>query len=298
MEKIKKIDVHAHATPFPEFSPKLYGGERLISAEELIKKYDELNIEKGVLLPLTSPECHPEQITSSDCAYTQRRYPDRFIWFCGVDPRAYGNNENADLSALINHYKSLGAKGIGECTAQLFFDDKYMDNLLYHAAECDMPVTIHLAPRVGSCYGIVDEIYLPRLEKMMKKHKKLKILGHSGMFWSHISADVDEKTMNGYPKGKVTEGRLAYLLREYENLYCDFSAGSGKNAILRDEEYGLRFLEEFSDKVLYGCDICLNAQTFALDFDRELDRFVAEGSISPENYYKFVRGNAIKLLNL
>lgn len=298
MEKIKKIDIHAHATPFPQYSPRLYGGERLISAEELIKKYDELNIEKGVLLPLASPECHPETITSSDCAYTQSRYPDRFLWFCGVDPRAYGHGEKEDLSKLINHYKSLGAKGVGECTAQLFFDDKFMDNLLYHCAECDMPLTIHLAPKIGGCYGIVDDIYLPRLEKMLKKHKKLKILGHSAMFWSHISADVNMENINGYPKGKVKEGRLAELLREYENLYCDLSAGSGKNAILRDEEYGLRFLEEFSDKVLYGCDICLNIQNFALDFDKELDRFVKEGSMSYENYYKFVRGNAEKLLGL
>jgi predicted TIM-barrel fold metal-dependent hydrolase len=133
---------------------------------------------------------------------------------------------------------------------------------------------------------------------MLKKHKKLKILGHSAMFWSHISADVNMENINGYPKGKVKEGRLAELLREYENLYCDLSAGSGKNAILRDEEYGLRFLEEFSDKVLYGCDICLNIQNFALDFDKELDRFVKEGSMSYENYYKFVRGNAEKLLGL
>ena len=161
-----------------------------------------------------------------------------------------------------------------------------------------MPVTIHLAPKVGGYYGILDEVGLPRMEKMLKKHKKLKILGHSAMFWSHISSDVTYETLNDYPAGKVSEGRLAGLLRDYENLYCDLSAGSGKNAIMRDEEYGLRFLEEFSDKVLYGCDICLASQTFAHDFDVALDRFVAEGSMSKENYYKFVRGNAIKVLKL
>lgn len=298
MQEIKKIDVHAHATPFPQFAPNLLTGEKLISPEELIKKYDELNIEKGILLPLTSGEYHPEQITSSDCAYTASRFPDRFLWFCGIDPRANGHDENANLSTLINHYKSLGAKGVGECTPQLYFDDKFMDNFLYHCAECDMPVTIHLAPKVGGYYGIIDDVGLYRMEKMLKKHKKLKILGHSAMFWSHISGDVTFETLNSYPSGKVKEGRLANLLRDYENLYCDFSACSGMNAITRDKEYGLRFLEEFADKVMYGCDICTNSQNFALDFDAILDEFVKDGSMSKENYYKFVRGNAIKVLKL
>ena len=298
MQKVKKIDIHAHATPFPEFSPKHMVGERMISAEELIKKYDELNIERGILLPLTSSEYHPEQLTSGDCAYIAAQHPDRFWWFCGVDPRAYGHDEKADISKLLMHYKALGAKGVGECTPQLYFDDKLMDNFLYHCAECDMPITIHLAPQHGGYYGIIDDVGLIRMEKMLKKHKKLKILGHSAPFWSHISNDVSKETMNDYPQGKVTEGRLAHLLRDYENLYCDLSAGSGMNAIARDLDYGLRFLEEFADKVMYGCDICLNSQTFAKDFDALLDKFVADGSMTQENYQKFVRDNAIKILKL
>ena len=298
MEKIKKIDVHAHATPFPEFAPNHMLGEKFISVEQLLKKYDELNIEKGVILPLTSPEFHHEQITSCDCAYTASKYPDRLYWFCSIDPRAYYHTENSDLSILINHYKSLGAKGVGEVTAQLYFDDKFMDNLFYHCAECDMPVTIHIAPSIGGNYGIVDDLGLPRMEKMLKKHKNLKILGHSAPFWSHISNDVTQKTMTEYGKGKVVEGRLAKMLRDYENLYCDVSAGSGMHAIMRDKEYGARFMEEFSDKILYGCDICLNSQNFAKDFDAFLDEFVSNGYISYDVYRKFVRDNAIKLLKL
>ncbi len=298
MKDIKKIDIHAHVTPFPEFAPKQLCGERFISAEELIKKYDELNIEKGVLLPIVSSEFQPEIFTSSDYAFIASKYPDRFLWFCGIDPRAYGHSEKADLSKLINHYKSLGAKGIGETTCQLYFDDPYMDNLLYHAPECDMPVTIHLAPKVGGYYGIVDDLGLVRLEKMLKKHKNLKILGHSTMFWSHISNDVTDATIHTYPVGKVKDGRLSCLLRDYEGLYCDMSAGSGANAFMRDEEYAVRFIEEFSDKLLYGCDICLSSQNFAVDFDKFLDKLVENGSLTLENYKKIVRENAIKILKL
>ena len=298
MKEIKKIDIHAHATPFPQYAPPIQTGLPLVGAEDVIRYYDDLNIEKGVLLPLTSAEYQYEQITSSDCKYIADQYPDRFLWFCGIDPRATGNTPTADHSILLRHYKQLGAKGVGELTAQLYTDDPLMDNLFYHCAECDMPVTIHIAPKFGGYYGIVDELGLPRLEKMLKKHKKLKILGHSQLFWAEMSADVTNENRDGYPTGKVTEGRVAKLLRDYEGLYCDFSAGSGMNAMMRDPEYAARFIEEFSDRILYGCDLCNNNQRHPYRFDEFLTKMRQEGMISEENYYKFVRGNAIKLLNL
>lgn len=298
IKKTKKIDIHAHATPFPEFAPPIQTGEPLISAEELIARYDELGIEKGILLPLTSSEYHYEQVTSLDAKYVADKHPERFLWFCGIDPRTCGNNPKADISKLLMHYKNIGAKGVGELTAQLYTDDPLMDNLFYHCAECDMPVTIHIAPKFGDCYGIVDELGLPRLEKMLKKHKKLKIFGHSLLFWSEISADVTEETRNRYPKGKVKDGRLAYLMREYENLYCDLSATSGANAMMRDPEYAARFIEEFSDRIMYGCDICTATQTFSRKFNEFLDGMYDDGMISAENYYKLVRGNAKRVLSL
>ena len=173
-----------------------------------------------------------------------------------------------------------------------------MDNLFYHASECDMPVTIHISPRMGYTYGMVDEIGLPRLEKMLKKHKKLKILGHSQAFWAEFSADVQENQRSGYPKGKVIDGRVASLMREYEGLYCDFSAGSGLNALSRDPEYSARFIEEFSDRILWGYDVCASFNTHQYDMNAFLDKFYDDGYISPENYYKLVRGNAEKLLKL
>ena len=298
IKKTKKIDIHAHATPFPEFAPPIQTGEPLISAEELIARYDELGIEKGVLLPLNSSEYHYEQVTSLDAKYVADKHPERFLWFCGIDPRTCGNNPKADISKLLMHYKNIGAKGVGELTAQLYTDDPLMDNLFYHCAECDMPVTIHIAPKFGDCYGIVDELGLPRLEKMLKKHKNLKIFGHSLLFWSEISADVTEETRNKYPKGKVTDGRIAYLMRKYENLYCDLSATSGSNALMRDPEYAARFIEEFSDRIMYGCDICAMNQRFSFAFNEFLDKMYDDGMISAENYYKLVRGNAERILGL
>jgi len=298
MKIIKKIDIHAHATAFPQLAPLQAKNYPFIDAEGVLEFYDKLNIEKGVLLPLVSPEYHHLPLTTGECKHIADQYPDRFLWFCGIDPRAVGNKPNADLSKLLMHYKALGAKGLGELTAQFYADDPFIDNLFYHCAACDMPVTIHIGPQFGGCYGIVDELGLPRLEKMLKKHPNLKILGHSQPFWAEMGGDITEELRNTYPKGKVTEGRLQYLLRNYENLYCDFSAGSGANALMRDPEYAARFIEEFSDRILYGCDICQAFNEFPYQFDAFLTQMREDKMISEENYYKFVRGNAIKLLKL
>ena len=298
IKDIKIIDIHAHATPFPESAPIWAEGKPWISPEELIAIYDKCNVEKGVLLPLTSPEYHFEQITTGGVKHIVDKYPDRFLWFCSVDPRGAGNFDTADLSKLFEHYKSLGAKGVGEVIAQLYFDDKKMDNLFFHAARCDLPVTIHISKQFGYDYGIVDDLHLPRLEKMLKKHKNLKILGHSQCFWSEISSDVTEETRAGRPTGKVKEGRVAELMRNYENLYCDFTARSGLTAFMRDPEYTARFIEEFSDRILMGYDICLSHQTHQYTFNEFMQGMVEKGYVTKENYYKIVRGNAEKLLKL
>jgi predicted TIM-barrel fold metal-dependent hydrolase len=214
-----------------------------------------------------------------------------------VDPRAIHNDPKSDLSFLLEHYKRLGARGVGELTSNLYADDPKMDNLFTHCERQGLSVTIHIAPEPSGYYGIVDEPGLPRLEKMLKKHPDLKILGHSQPFWAEIGECTPE-TRNTYPTGKVKEGRLPKLLREYGNLCCDLSAGSAANALMRDREYAARFIEEFADRMYYGCDIGATCNTFPYDFNAFLDDMRATGEISEENYRKIVRENAIKLLGL
>lgn len=298
MENIKKIDIHAHATLYPNYAPKYQSnGTTMPSVETLLDFYDKLNIEKGVLLPIVAPEAQLLLMPTENCIDIAKRNPERFIWFCNVDPRADENLPSCNLGYLLEHYKSLGAKGVGELTSHLYTDDPKVDNLFSYCEELDLPVTIHIAPKMHGYYGIIDELGLPRLEKMLKKHKKLKIFGHSLCFWSEIS-DNTEEIRSTYPSGKATGGRLTYLLREYENLYCDLSAKSGANALMRDREHAARFIEEFSDRILYGCDICSRINTFPFKFDEFLTSMREGGEISEENYRKIVRQNAVRLLNL
>ncbi len=299
VKNIKKIDIHAHATAFPEiFPPRPWGErERFVSPEEVIEFYDRLGIEKGVLLPISSPEGQMTPMTTEACKMIVDKYPDRFILFCNVDPRAVTNMLDSKLDDILAFYKGLGAKGLGELTANIYADDPRTDRLFAFCAELDLPVTIHINSQFTS-YGIVDELGLPRLEKMLKKHPDLKILGHSQCFWSEISADNNDEIRCTYPTGKVKEGRIAQLMREYGGLYCDLSAGSGGNAMMRDPEYAARFIEEFADRILYGCDICSPSNTFMFEFKDFLEKMLDDGMISAENYRKIVRDNAVKLLNL
>jgi predicted TIM-barrel fold metal-dependent hydrolase len=301
MDVIKKIDIHAHVTPNKDLiPPNMFTKYPLVDDADLLGFYDKLNIEKGVLLPLVSPEFHFFVCTSQEAKLMVDKHPDRFIWFCNIDPRNCGHDPKADLSKLLMFYKNLGAKGVGELTAQLPIDDPLMDNLFYHCAQCDMPVTIHVAPMNApfGYYGIKDDVGLPRLEKMLKKHPKLKFIGHSQPFWAEMSADITEEFRNRYPKGKVTDGRIAKLLREYDNLYCDLSAGSGANAIMRDPEYAELFLNEFADRILYGCDICEAVSTFPYKFSDFLENMRENGTLKEENYRKICRENAEKILGL
>ena len=298
MEPIKKIDIHAHATGFPQYAPAHPGsGYRMVCAEEIIEFYDQLNIEKGVLLPIISPEAQWLQIGVEETKVVADSHPDRFVWFCNVDPRAAQNSPAADLSYLLEHYKKLGARGVGELTSNLYADDPKMDNLFTHCEKQGMPVTIHISPAPSGYYGIVDDLGLPRLEKMLKKHPDLVILGHSQPFWAEMS-ELTEAERNGYPTGKVKEGRLPKLLREYGNLHCDLSAGSGANALMRDREYAAKFIEEFADRLYYGCDICAVTCDHQYEFNDFLDDMRATGEISEENYRKIVRENAVRLLGL
>jgi len=159
-------------------------------------------------------------------------------------------------------------------------------------------VLIHLAPKPNGYYGIVDDLGLPRIEKMLKKYPDLQIIGHSQVFWSEISADNTEELRGGYPKGKVTDGTIARLMREYGNLTCDLSAGSGSNAMMRDPEYAARFMEEFADRIYYGTDIGSINCTFQYMFDEFLTGMVEKNMLSQTNYEKIIRRNAEKLLGI
>jgi hypothetical protein len=113
-------------------------------------------------------------------------------------------------------------------------------------------------------YGLRDDYGLPRLERALKTCPDTVFIGHGPTFWAEISAEVPAGNRSGYPKGPIrTGGAVPRLLRQYANLWADTSAGSGHNALTRDPAFGLAFLDEFQDKLIFGTDSCLRS-----DLDR------------------------------
>lgn len=290
------VDIHVHCCK-PRH-PKLTraNGSHYPTPERLLAMMDEAGITKAVVMGGVSPECRytlvPPEETLAVCAEN----PDRLIPFCAVDSRFLTNDARADFRPLLRAYKEMGCRGIGEYTANIAFDDPMNLSFFAQVGEVGLPLTFHVAPRAGGCYGCVDEPGLPRLERVLQGCPETTFLAHSQPFWAEISADVTEATRGGYPEGKVAPGRVVELMRKYPNLHGDLSAGSGFNAIRRDPEFGLRFLEEFQDRLYFGTDIANVPQD--LPIVAYFRKLAGEGLLPAEVLEKITWRNADRLLGL
>ena len=294
------IDIHVHTRHHP--GPNRPGTDQTYATpEQLIEMYDEVGINKAVILPGSNPENSHHIQSVQDVLEICEMYPDRFIPFCNIDPRLSVNSADFDLGWVMEHYKEKGCRGIGEMTANLWWDDPRVTNLFDHAERVGLPVTFHVATQEGGTYGLIDEFGLPRLEKQVADHPDLIFLAHSNPWWSYMSGDVTEETWGGYPKGPVTEGgRIPELMRRYPNLHGDMSAGSGFNAVSRDPEFGYAFIEEFQDQLLWGTDVCRpsNKDDMLVYLKDFLEDALADGRISREAFDKLTHRNAQRVLGL
>ena len=116
-----------------------------------------------------------------------REYPDRFVPFCNVDPRAMTNSADAPLGDLLKFYIDQGCKGVGEVAANLPFLDPMVQNLFRHVQDAALPLTFHIAAQIGGIYGLYDDPGLPQLERSLQLFPKLTFLGHSQSFWAEMA---------------------------------------------------------------------------------------------------------------
>jgi hypothetical protein len=124
-----------------------------------------------------------------------------------------------------------------------------------HLLSVELPVTFHTSLPEIQTYGVIDNLGLPRFERVLQTFPDLVFFGHSASLWSEISGDLTAQTKEGYPKGPVVEGgTVVRLLRQYPQLNGDISAGSGFNALARDPDFAWGFIDEFQDRLLLGLD--------------------------------------------
>lgn len=213
------IDAHLHTVRRMGL-PRDAVNSNFATPDELIGIMDRTGVDRGILLPSSSPEGCYQQVTTEDVLEVCETYPDRFHAFCNVDPRAGSNSPDADLSFHLNYYKGQGCLGVGEITASLEIGDPLVQNLFKHCEDCELPVLFHLAPKRYGCYGLIDTVGLAGLEASLKSFDKLVFIGHSPPFWAEISADVSIDNRNAYPNGPVLPGGALPRLMDKTTRTC------------------------------------------------------------------------------
>jgi len=207
-----------------------------------------------------------------------RQYPKEY---------SFGANEVTDLpeaAAEISKYIELGAIIIGEQKFGVECDSKESQILYALAAERKVPILMHFQ------HGTYNRGY-ERLGTMLEKFPQTIFIGHAQTVWANIDKNhTDQKVL--YPTGKVTAGGLTdKYLADYPNMFADMSAGSGLNALTRDEDHTRGFLDRHQDKILYGSDCadptgsgpgCQGAKTIAairkLAPNKEAERKILYGN--------------------
>lgn len=233
------VDFHVHiGRMFREEHP----ARAPLTAHQLVDRMNREGIEIAVLLALESPEGLWGYSLTEEVLAARDMYPERLIAFCAVDPRYPMVGEFID-HAVHNH----GCQGFGEHVCGLRIDDELCHIVYQKCDELGLPLVIEIAGDL--CY---DEPGLPGLECCLRQYPNIRWIGHGPGFWSAISAD-DPRA--GYPSGPIAPGgALERLLESYPNLYADISAGSGYNALTRDPDFTVGFVERHWRRMLFGTD--------------------------------------------
>src|SRR5690606_37122939 len=148
--------------------------------------------------------------------------------------------------AELEKWLGRGAIGIGESKFALEIDSAPMIRLYEVAQTFEVPVLLHFQE------GMYNQGF-ERFHKVLERFPRVNFIGHAQTWWGHIDAKHDPKDL--YPKGPVTPGGLTdRYLADYPNVFGDLSAGSGKNAINRDEEHAAAFFLRHQDKLMLGTD--------------------------------------------
>jgi len=288
------IDVHAHiGRIFPD-------RRRFLDATDLLLKMDSWKIDKSLVHCLSEhPEATYQESDTEDVISACSKFPERLVPFCLIDPRFGRNSPEMDFSYLLKEYVDRGCKGMGEMLPKMEFDDPRCLNLFRQAGQFGLPVTFDMQDSAEG-YGLRDDPGLPKLARALRACPETVFVGHGPTFWAEISGQVSLEERNAYPKGKVVEGgAVPRLMRRYPNLWADLSAGSGYNAVTRDLDFGLSFLETFQDRLMFGTDSCHRITETPVcpivEFMREIGE---KGTISEEAWDKIAWRNAAKLYEL
>jgi uncharacterized protein len=277
----KYIDVHTHVGT-------IWNGNKELTASLLVRWMDEHDVEKAVVLPLTSPESSSFLCLTEGALQAAKEFPDRLIPFCSIDPRTSVVGGVRGFESIIRRYVDLGAKGFGEHKVGLDFDDPLMMPIYEVCEKVGLPLLFHMDTIRGK-----DQPGLPRLAHALATFPKLAFIGHGPGWWASISGDAKAADFMASRSRPVTPGgAIDKLMDVYSNLWGDLSAGSGAQAISRDLAFGRQFLIRRQNRLLFGTDYLQPGQ--AVPQFQVLDSL----NLPADVQHKIFRQNAETLLKL
>ncbi len=268
------IDVHQHVQ---------YSGR---TDEQLIAHQRVLGVTTSVLMPSGDRGAgHAGGSGEHDAVVAlARAHPGEFVYFSNEI------TDRADAVASIERQLKRGAIGIGEQKFRVDCDAPELWRIAEVAREFDVPMLLHFE---HDRYNR----HIERFHRTLEKFPTVKFIGHAQEWW----ANIDRKHVPGtnYPKGLVTPGGLTdRYLADYPNCYADVSAGSGNNAIVRDEDHYRGFMRRHADKLMFGSDCSEPTGRGPACFAARTLEAIRRLAPTKEIERKILYGNAKRLLKM
>ncbi len=218
----------------------------------MLRHQEAMGVDKTILLPAGTPYNREStlggkgnglqaSVSGTDMAAKfVQEHPDRYAFFCNEVPDVDGAVKK------IEGWLERGAIGIGESKFHLEIDSPPMIRVYEVARAYKVPVLLHFQYRT---YNMGFE----RFYKVLEMFPTVNFIGHAQTWWANINAGQEQSDM--YPKTKVAPGGITdQYLSDYPNMFGDLSAGSGLNAMKRDEEHAGEFLNRHYEKLFFGTD--------------------------------------------
>jgi predicted TIM-barrel fold metal-dependent hydrolase len=236
------IDIHQHLG---------YSGR---ADEALLQHQRAMGVVKTILLPAGRPVktasthdgfsngLQAKALGNEACYRFAKAHPKEYLFAANEVPDIDGATQE------IEKYLNLGAVMIAELKFGVDCDSPAMQRIYEVAQAHHVPVLMHW--QVGMYnYGF------ERFYKMLVKYPNVNFIGHAQTWWANVDKNNQDNPKKLYPKGPITPGGLTdRYLSDYPNMFGDLSAGSGLNALTRDETFTPGFLERHQNKLLYGSD--------------------------------------------
>jgi predicted TIM-barrel fold metal-dependent hydrolase len=290
------IDADAQDPPEPIIDIHQHLGYSGRSDEAFLAHQQRMGIARTILLPagrpVSTPSTHDGKSNGLDaqalgneaCYEFARRHGRAFMFAANEVP------DIPEAAKEIESYLKRGGVAIAEQKFGVDCDSPVMQRIYDIARAHRVPVLMHWQHAMYN-YGF------DRFHRMLERYHDVRFIGHAQTWWANVDAKADQTVM--YPKSPVTRGGLSdRYLTDYPNMFGDLSAGSGLNALTRDEPFARDFVARHQDKLIFGSDCsdpdgagtsCLGAQIIAavrrLAPDKAAER-------------KLLHGNAVRIFRL